>query len=65
MTPEQKLEAIREELSIYIERLEIARVDMINGPFGEDEWPDYEAWAREGAPVDLEKIVEILDSHEY
>ena len=59
MTPEQKLEAIREELEIYIERLEIARIDMINGPY--DEWSEYEYWAREGAPVDLEKIVEILD----
>lgn len=65
MTPEQKLEAIREELEIYIERLDRAEIDYLfeyhAGRIDKDQWPDYEMWARQGAGVDLQKIVEILD----
>lgn len=63
MTPEQKLEAIREELAIYKERLfGQAFDDWIMDGEDVDMWPEYEMWARQGAPVDLEKIVEILDA---
>lgn len=64
----EKLEAIREELSIYSERLYQAREDWLEecknlntDAEKEQEWLDQLLWAQQGAPVDLEKIVEILD----
>lgn len=69
MTPEQKLEAIKEELKAYTNGLKVARENWLDEckhfdteEEKQDIWYDWEHWAREGSYIDLEKIVEILDA---